>query len=228
MNATPKAFRNIYLFRNRLTHKVLVSQNFQLQSDLLAQIRENRPGLQIRRDHWVPFAVLSGINNQSAYDTIFRRLLPHSMSSNRDHVTLPGPKYTLPIQNNLGHTWKVPKAVEEKVVRLCQVLSRSPKSDVAGGQSRSSRSAAVEEIGERELEERRFVPQLSEEARSRYLIWWEREEYKTMVYKNDLEWPDYVEHTPMELIRGRYPNVPGIREELKGIRANFDVRKFIG
>ncbi|KAI8808790.1 hypothetical protein BJ742DRAFT_868964 [Cladochytrium replicatum] len=213
---------------NRLTHKVLVSPKFQLQSELLAQVRENRLGLQIRRDHWVPFAVLSGISNQSPCDSMFNQLLPESMSTNKNLVPFPGPKYTLPIQNSLGHTWKVPQAVEDTVVKLCQVLTRLPKSDVCGGTTRASRDAAVDEVDGNKLEERRFLPKMSEEGKPRFLLWWGREEYKTVVYKNDLEWPDYAKHAQMELIRARYPNVPGIREELKGIKANFDVRKFIG
>lgn len=54
---------NVYLFRNIVTSKVVVSPWFRMHDSVLRQIGEHRPQLKVRRDHWVCYAVLSGLGS---------------------------------------------------------------------------------------------------------------------------------------------------------------------
>jgi hypothetical protein len=74
---------NLYLFRNQLSGKVITSLKHQLQvyfiyitpkTSHLSQIGEHRYGRVLRRDHWVPFAVLTGITSSETCESIYNQL----------------------------------------------------------------------------------------------------------------------------------------------------------
>ena len=119
---------NLYLFRNMLHGKVIVSKGFKLdvsltkrfdasQNSHLSQIGEHRYGRVLRRDHWVPFLVLSGLRSESI-DKI------------HDSITtqIPNPqgKYRLPMPQTQTIQWTIPEDVKSKTILVCQTLQDHP------------------------------------------------------------------------------------------------------
>ncbi|KAJ3202700.1 hypothetical protein HDU67_000333 [Dinochytrium kinnereticum] len=222
---------NLYFFRNMITGKVIVSKQFQLESCLLNQIGEHRPSLKIRQDHWVPFTVLTGLPKNGHLATH----LLNTLTTIR-HIG-PLPKYRLPLppspppalkarieenyrprlsKGQFGHApldraetwvgWRVPDMVREKSLAICRVLN----SDVV---LKGLKEEVVDGNPMRLL-----------------TLWWEREEYRFLVDAErrrlaeegrevgKLEWPEYVSHRKLALVRNRYPLVPGMPKSERFVR----------
>lgn len=126
---------SLYFFRHHITHKVLVSPRVLLEhtphNRLLNQIGENRPQAKIRPDHWVPFAVLSGIPNQALADRILKLVVPQIYDDGfwLKKQTFPVYPKRLAGEKQSGGPaeylkWRIPDMVREKTVLLCEVLNK--------------------------------------------------------------------------------------------------------
>ncbi|KAI8911504.1 hypothetical protein EDD86DRAFT_245786 [Gorgonomyces haynaldii] len=118
---------NVYLFRNMITHKVLVSPKFYMADTILNQIGEHRSTLKLRRDHWVPFAVLTGLKTMQESEAITKGIT--------STYRFPGPFYRLPLKPNPQDEfpqfpgWKTPEQVQQKIEKLCQFLTEYKSED---------------------------------------------------------------------------------------------------
>ncbi|KAI8914027.1 hypothetical protein DFJ77DRAFT_440907 [Powellomyces hirtus] len=209
----------LYFFRNQITARVLVSPTFRMDSSILNQIGEHRPEVKIRGDHWVPFAVLTGIQSPEALAAIQKRVVKTVYDQPLGQYRLPLPqvkrnpfeprppraedpfalkpqkKGPTPRRDPL-RTWEVPKEVSEKMRDLCRAL-----------------------IVSREVAEE--VEQSAAKGEQQYTLWFERDQYRHMVEENDdgLVWPDFVEYKKLALLRNRYPLVPGFdRKALRDMK----------
>ncbi|KAJ3163299.1 hypothetical protein HDU88_006397 [Geranomyces variabilis] len=206
---------NLYLFRNLQTARVLVSPTFRMQNAILAQIGEHRAETKVRGDHWVPFAVLTGIQNASTVAALQHRLIRTTQpqhASGRYKLPLPevkripfaprAPKpedplalqpasvlHPAPTRRPPLRQWEVPVAVDEKMRELCRALIVAP-----------------EVIAETADDSADF------DSPNRYTLWCERDEYWHRVEESGqagLLWPEFIDHKRLKLLRNRYPLVPG-------------------
>ncbi|KAI9193318.1 uncharacterized protein BJ171DRAFT_528891 [Polychytrium aggregatum] len=200
--ASRKPVPNLYMFRNMITSKVLVSPKFQLEPTLLRQIGEHRPSAKIRADHWVPFAVLTGLRAHTSAEFLADRIVADSLFKN------PLSKPTLPLRGSEQYQpWTIPEAVRQRTIELCKLLNSEEF------QSQENLSDALTETDESAQEFPRSLE-----------LHWERDEYQHVVSDADVEqdqdqvlmWPMFVDHRKLKLLRNRYPVVDGL--DLKGFR----------
>ncbi|KAJ3081053.1 hypothetical protein HK102_002613 [Quaeritorhiza haematococci] len=204
---------NLYLFRNVITSKVLVSPTFKMESAILSQIREHRPELKIRPDHWTPFAVLTDLRKHQTAEMIQKRIL--DLTAPYAGMKGPAGRYRLPLP---GHDstqgWRIPEEVRSKTIALCKVLN-SPEFTALEG-TKKEEAAAVEKPESTTdapadlVEEEEFLDHT-------YRIWWERDEYRHVVDEQQLLWPDVVAHERLRLLRNRFPLVPGLNLRKLGL-----------
>ena len=86
--------------------------------------------------------------------------------------------------------WSVPEQVKSKIKLLCKRLQ------TMGGPQVDAETGNME--------------------KQPIKLYWERDEYQFVVEESDLQWPHLVEHLKLELVRNRYPNVPGY--DMKNMR----------
>ncbi|KAJ3172916.1 hypothetical protein HDU87_007752 [Geranomyces variabilis] len=206
---------NLYLFRNLQTARVLVSPTFRMQNAILAQIGEHRAENKLRGDHWVPFAVLTGIQNPTTVAALQHRLVRTTQPAHaggRYKLPLPEVKripfapraakpedplalqpasvlHASPTRRPPLRQWEVPASVDEKMRELCRALIVAP-----------------EVLAETADDSADF------DSPNRYTLWCERDEYWHRVEESGqagLLWPEFVDHKRLRLLRNRYPLVPG-------------------
>ncbi|KAJ3325840.1 hypothetical protein HDV06_002225 [Boothiomyces sp. JEL0866] len=156
-----------------ITHKVLVSPKFNMQNSILKQIGEHRNQLKIRPDHWVPFAVVSGIKRVETVSNIIEKctkLIPRPLGYYRLPLATPNPTHPQ------FPGWKVPDAVVDTTNKLSTALNN-----------------------DKVLEKEKLGPE------DVITIHWERDEYQYIT----TNWPTFIQHEKLQLIRNRYPIVPG-------------------
>ncbi|KAJ1328373.1 hypothetical protein BSLG_010105 [Batrachochytrium salamandrivorans] len=194
---------NLYLLRNVLTAKVLVSPSIKLDSKILAQIGEQRPQNKIRPDHWVPFLVVTGFKDARTVEGLQNAIAPP--------LAYYGPKERLPlsIKGSPFPGWSIPEKVTERTLSLCSELCRDRRvhNEVYGtgavnrtlakrvDSTLTSKSLDISEMGDLE-------PILS------YTMWWERDEFRCIADTTNNGWPSFVEHKKLKLQRGRFPIWP--------------------
>ncbi|KAI8849273.1 hypothetical protein BC829DRAFT_443094 [Chytridium lagenaria] len=214
---------NLYFFRNMITGKVIISKQFQLESSLLNQIGEHRPSLRIRQDHWVPFTVLTGL------PPTLPSLLQEKLTTLRHIGALPlssrpylpkgvfGKPRIDPAELWVG--WSVPEMVKSKTLMLCEVLGSDEVVEVLkeekGGMGlltlwweREEFRYLVERERRRVFEEVGVLDMANVGAVEKAL--------RDPVVKKEagrFEWPEFVAHRRLNLVRNRYPQVPGMTKE---------------
>ncbi|TPX69078.1 hypothetical protein SpCBS45565_g02740 [Spizellomyces sp. 'palustris'] len=202
------------------------------QSAILSQIGEHRPGLRIRGDHWVPFAVLTGVKRPETLQAIQAHVVKKVSKDPIGHYRLPLPetkrnpfvprppraknpfaqKAQKPVQRvDPLAPWTVPEDVKAKVIDLCKTLTLNPavKAEVESSLSAPIIGEAI--AGEEASAEHGDSMVTSDYELGQYTIWWERDQYRYLVEESaeGLVWPEFVEHRKLKLIRNRYPAVPG-------------------
>ncbi|KAJ3054749.1 hypothetical protein HK097_000920 [Rhizophlyctis rosea] len=126
---------NLYFFRHMITGKVLVSPYFQLikyggQPSLLNQIFEHRPQNHIRPDHWVPYAVLTGIKKPRTVLSIQSEVLGPRVRPDGKTGAYSKSLSKLPLSRSgkkepFEAEWTVPEMVKDRTVALCRALNEN-------------------------------------------------------------------------------------------------------
>ncbi|KAI8837942.1 hypothetical protein BJ741DRAFT_602362 [Chytriomyces cf. hyalinus JEL632] len=182
---------NLYLFRHMITNKVLVSPKFQLETPLLKQIGGHRSSLTIRRDHFVPFAVVSGIASADNHAQLATQV-PHP------------------------YTNVLPKSLSKLPLSPLTVEQRAPRKKLPKGVFGLRKPEAADEWVKwqipADVKERTWAlcDALNEIEGENVTVFWERDEYRRVVDEANLVWPEYVTHKALDLFRNRYPIVPGL------------------
>ncbi|KAJ3126791.1 hypothetical protein HK100_010081 [Physocladia obscura] len=188
----------------------------------LAQIGQQRSQIQIRRDHFVPFAVVSGLAEDEA-QRVAGLVTPQGVTMQpkkgkrlknvalNERIPATGAakgkekgKDQADEKEKADQTngkrracfgfrapdpatvwlstvaWRIPDAVRQRTLALCGALSTSS--------SASTEAAPTAQI----------------------LIHWERDEFRRIVDDAAKAWPDSVSHKQLQLVRNRYPIVPGL------------------
>ncbi|KAL2913819.1 DNA replication factor C complex subunit Rfc1 [Polyrhizophydium stewartii] len=218
------SMKSLYLLRNHITRRVLVSPSLRLDSRILNQIGEHRPQNKIRPDHWVPFLAVTGFKSDETVQKLQDAIAPP-----RPYFE---PKLRLPLKGSHVFTgWSVPEAVKESTVGLCRELEASAAvlSEIYGAEAVAR---AIEETkgetpaGQIALSdvaaEQVVSPAAAERLRTlapahTLTMWWERDEFRYLVDDAGLLWPEFVAHEKLRLHRGRYPIWPkrsGITESV--------------
>lgn len=204
--------QNLYLFRNMQSHKVIVAPCFALQPRHLRQIGEHRPQLAIRPDHWLPFAVVTGLKHQEAHwlASHMIKLYKHPLGK----TTLPIPMATQ------FPGWAIPEAVTEKTTLLCTLLLSKKwmhaKSAIKASMAQTSDSQTENSISQKEntTPDADNIP-LPPLSKNKICIHWERDEYRRIPSDVNLMWPPSISHQPLKLIRNRFPVVPGFNTKTR-------------
>ncbi|EGF80745.1 hypothetical protein BATDEDRAFT_88411 [Batrachochytrium dendrobatidis JAM81] len=195
---------NLYLLRNVLTSKVLVSPSIKLDSKILAQIGEQRPQNKIRPDHWVPFLAVTGFKSAETVEALQTAIAP-PLSYFGPKVQHPRPGQGKPLQG-----WKIPEQVIQRTFSLYTELLNNRKvhdeifgahnvSDVIAKRSDvEAKSRAGLQVSEMEFLEPMFS----------YTMWWERDEFRRIIETSTDGWPIFIEHKRLMLLRGRFPKFP--------------------
>ncbi|KAJ3129077.1 hypothetical protein HK098_002669 [Nowakowskiella sp. JEL0407] len=219
-----KRLTNIYFFRNIVNGKVLVSPRFQLEDALLAQIGEHRPQNKIRRDHWTPFLVFTGMRREDRQMQVINDvIIPRPPKCTRAHPNggpevdhLPESRKQKKSSERLPNwVWSPPEGTTQLTSRLCQLIVTAKDTPVSRTEQEVGKGARA--LG---IEIQRHF-----KLKPLYSVWYERPEYF-----DEEEWKDVgmvVERKKLKLIKGRYPVVPGIERELLLLSSGkFDVRRF--
>ncbi|KAJ3247664.1 hypothetical protein HDU78_003470 [Chytriomyces hyalinus] len=174
-----------------ITNKVLVSPKFQLETPLLKQIGGHRSSLTIRRDHFVPFAVVSGIASADNHAQLATQV-PHP------------------------YTNVLPKSLSKLPLSPLTVEQRAPRKKLPKGVFGLRKPEAADEWVKwqipADVKERTWAlcDALNEIEGENVTVFWERDEYRRVVDEANLVWPEYVTHKALDLFRNRYPIVPGL------------------
>ncbi|KAJ3277868.1 hypothetical protein HK104_002900 [Borealophlyctis nickersoniae] len=220
---------NLYFFRHVITRKVLVSPMFQMQDKILRQIGEHRHQLQIRPDHWTPFAVLSGIKYPSTVLSLKNQIIPYVVDG------CAFSKYRLPVGKNLRDPmlkwvdplgeWTIPEGIIEKTVDLCKALHTNQEVQQELAELEAAAVPKREGKADSNLEgEEMSDLNPYEEFGLAYTLHLEREEYRDVIDREEgLVWPSFVGMEKLKMVRGRIPIVPeldwknGGTENLEGL-----------
>ncbi|KAJ3073247.1 hypothetical protein HDU98_001929 [Podochytrium sp. JEL0797] len=175
------ASSNLYLFRHMISGKVVTSGQFQLQPAQMVGLGT------IRRDHVVPFAVVS-FGSAEAQQRVLARLatpaprllakgqrsLPFSAAKTAPRAALAKGVFGVRAAERADEwaPWTVPRHVASASIALCDALS-----------AEDSAQATVR---------------------------WERDEFRRAVDEVAKMWPENVRHESLVLFRNRYPVVPGL------------------
>ncbi|KAJ3005826.1 hypothetical protein HKX48_000440 [Thoreauomyces humboldtii] len=220
----------LYMFRNQLTNRVLVSPTFRMPNTILNQIGEHRPEVTIRGDHWVPFAVLTGIRAPSTLSSLLSRVANPVQAQPNGQYRLPlpevkrdpfapaRPKAEDPFalrerevveRRDPLRAWTVPTEVRDKMRALCRAL-------IVDGEVRRE---MAEHVPLHDVDPATTLegggassPLVDADLDTvPYTLWVERDQFRHLVEEQDdgLVWPEFVDHRRLRLVRNRYPDVPG-------------------
>ncbi|KXS17534.1 hypothetical protein M427DRAFT_121932 [Gonapodya prolifera JEL478] len=213
---------NLYLFRNVLTSKVLLSTNYILKPHLYKQIGEHWPSHSIRPDHWVPFVVLTGIPSLDLAKHLQELVLSRKPAPPLPIASYRYPIYKVPSRMLLeseGKTategeeqpilsirpYAVPDDIRDRVSHLCEVLNEHGE-----GLKKANDKALARMTGA--TKNARVETNQSTTVAGAYppSLYWERDEFRTVVAERQLFWPDWMSHYKLLLKRGRFPiDLPG-------------------
>ncbi|KAJ3159051.1 hypothetical protein HDU86_001950 [Geranomyces michiganensis] len=182
---------NLYLFRNLQTARVLVSTKFRMPNSILAQIGEYRAENKIRGDHWVPFAVLTGIQSPTTLTAIQSRLIPRQQQTQTAAASGAGGRYKLPLPEiqRIPFAPRAPKPEDPLVLQPASVLHKAlvRRPPLRQWEVPASVDAKMRELCRALM----VVPEVAAEMSSsdagdaaydamshhRYTLWCERDEY---------------------------------------------------
>jgi hypothetical protein len=146
----------------------------------------------------VPFVIVSGLekskNSNQLSDYLLRQTVPlvhkNPLGKERLPVLSPSPRSTTHFWK-----WKIPEDVNEKTVLLCKALNSEKWNNLFLKNEDAEKDSEPSSLMD-------SIPELT--------LFWEREDYKDVVIEKELMWPDYVQHEKLKLLRGRFPQVPGL------------------
>ncbi|KAI8826591.1 uncharacterized protein EV422DRAFT_562654 [Fimicolochytrium jonesii] len=228
----------LYLFRNQITARVLVSRTFRMSDKLLSQIGEHRPSLKLRGDHWVPFAILTGLPTLTAAKSLQSRLAtPQENPSGKYRLPLPEvrpspfePKHPKagrqddPLKLRIVERevvgegervrslrgWREPEEVRRKMAELCRALVVVPELQALTTQTTTTTTTTNTTPPPNEKETESNPETRTPPTKEPLTLYVERPEWRTAAEEVDgLLWPSFVAHEKLRLVRNRYPDIPG-------------------
>jgi hypothetical protein len=186
-----------------------------------------RSQVAVRPDHWVPFAVVSGLKTLAQQLTILS-------STKKPKISPMGKKLTnLPLakpRDEEGKAiifpgWKVSDQVKHATVGLLEGIQELEKRMLHRLSVRNRRTerllATANESIAKKGSSKSLVLRSEEEFRQQFriVIHWEREEYQNLINSQEKDqtqtWPECVEHQKLRLIKNRYPVVPGFSNKTR-------------